>query len=124
VAARVVSYSPLALALLTLNIKWFVQEHYVESIQDDQRLDPQFKSLLKHHRLEEAQHKARHADGREAAASTSSEDIAKAVDEYLEIGAFIDAGLQQQTQLDLNSLEQLMGRHLTAESVSGSPKSS
>jgi hypothetical protein len=51
----------------------------------------------------------------EIAAETSSEDIAKAVDEYLEIGAFIDAGLQQQTQLDLNSLEQAARRELTAE---------
>jgi hypothetical protein len=37
------------------------------------------------------------------------------MDEYLEIGAFIDAGLQQQTQLDLKSFEQATGRQLTAE---------
>jgi hypothetical protein len=116
VAAKVLSYSPLAVALLTLHIEWFVQEHYVESIQDDQRLDPQFKSLLKHHWLEEAQHtKLDTLMVEELAAATSSEDIAEAVDEYLEIGAFIDAGLQQQTQLDLNSLEQATGRQLTAE---------
>jgi hypothetical protein len=116
VAAKVLSYSPLAVALLTLHIEWFVQEHYVESIQDDQRLDPQFKSLLKHHWLEEAQHtKLDTLMVEELAATTSSEDIRKAVDEYLEIGAFLDAGLQQQTQLDLNSLEQATGRQLSAE---------
>ena len=32
------------------------QGHYVESVQNDQELDPQFKSLLKHHWMEEAQH--------------------------------------------------------------------
>ena len=56
VAAAVLAHSPLAVALLTLHIEWFVQQHYVESIKDDQDLDPQFKSLLKHHWLEEAQH--------------------------------------------------------------------
>ena len=116
VAAKVLSYSPLAVALLTLHIEWFVQAHYVESIQDDQRLDPQFKSLLKHHWLEEAQHtKLDTLMVEELAAATSSEDIAKAVDEYLEIGMFIDAGLQEQTQLDLNSFEEATGRRLTAE---------
>jgi hypothetical protein len=103
-------------ALLTLHIEWFVQEHYVESIQDDQRLDPQFKRLLKHHWLEEAQHtKLDTLMVEELAASKSSEDVVKAVDEYLEIGAFIDAGLQQQTQLDLNGFERATGRRLTAE---------
>jgi hypothetical protein len=115
VAAKVLSYSPLAVALLTLHIEWFVQDHYVESVQDDQRLDPQFKSLLKHHWLEEAQHtKLDTLMVEELAATTSSEDIAKAVDEYLEIGAFIDGGLQQQTQLDLTSFEAATGRRLTA----------
>jgi hypothetical protein len=116
VAAKVLSYSPLAVALLTLHIEWFVQEHYVESIQDDQRLDPQFKSLLKHHWQEEAQHtKLDTLMIEELTAATAPEDLRKAVDEYLEIGAFIAAGLQQQTQLDLNSFERATGRQLTAE---------
>jgi hypothetical protein len=37
------------------------------------------------------------------------------VDEYLEIGAFIDGGMQQQVQLDLDSFERATGRRLTAE---------
>ncbi len=32
------------------------QRHYLESVSDDQALDPQFKSLLRHHWMEEAQH--------------------------------------------------------------------
>jgi hypothetical protein len=116
VAAKVLSYSPLAVALLTLHIEWFVQRHYLESIRDDQDLDPQFKSLLKHHWLEEAQHtKLDTLMVEELAAATAPEDIQKAVDEYLEIGAFIDGGMQQQAQLDLDSFEQASGRRLTAE---------
>jgi P-aminobenzoate N-oxygenase AurF len=116
VAAKVLAHSPLAVALLTLHIEWFVQQHYLESIKDDQDLDPQFKSLLKHHWLEEAQHtKLDTLMVEEMAAATAPEDIRKAVDEYLEIGAFIDGGMQQQTQLDLDSLERAMGRRLTAE---------
>lgn len=116
VAAEVLAHSPLAVALLTLHIEWFVQQHYVESIKDDQDLDPQFKSLLKHHWLEEAQHtKLDTLMVEEIAAGTAPEDIRKAVDEYLEIGAFIDSGMQQQAQLDLDSLERATGRRLTAE---------
>gem|GEM_PF-1892508 len=104
------------MALLTLHIEWFVQQHYVESVKDDQDLDPQFKSLLNHHWLEEAQHtKLDTLIVEEIAAATAPDDIAKAVDEYLEIGAFIDAGMQQQAQLDLASLEHATGRRLTAE---------
>ena len=47
---------PLAVALLILQIEWMTQRHYVESVRDDQDLDPQFKSLLRHHWMEEAQH--------------------------------------------------------------------
>jgi hypothetical protein len=116
VAAKVLSYSPLAVALLTLHIEWFVQAHYLESIRDDQALDAQFKSLLKHHWQEEAQHtKLDTLMVEELAAEAAPGDVWKAVDEYLEIGAFIDAGLQQQVQLDLHSFERAAARHLSAE---------
>jgi len=116
VAAKVLSFSPLAVALLTLHIEWFVQQHYVESIRENQELDPQFKSLLKHHWLEEAQHtKLDTLIVEEMAAVTSPNDIGKAVEEYLEIGAFIDSGMQQQAQLDLESFERATKRCLDAE---------
>jgi hypothetical protein len=116
VAAKVLSFSPLAVALLTLHIEWFVQQHYVESIRENQELDPQFKSLLKHHWLEEAQHtKLDTLIVEEMAAVTSPNDIRKAVEEYLEIGAFIDSGMQQQAQLDLDSFERATKRRLDAE---------
>jgi para-aminobenzoate N-oxygenase AurF len=116
VAAKVLAKSPLAVALLTLHIEWFVQRHYLESIRDDQDLDPQFKSLLKHHWLEEAQHtKLDTLMIEEMAAGLPADQISKAVDEYLEIGAFLDAGMQQQAELDLDSLERATGRRLTPE---------
>ena len=115
-AAEVLAHSPLAVALLTLHIEWFVQKHYVESIKDDQELDPQFKSLLKHHWVEEAQHtKADTLIVEEIAATAAAADISKAVDEYLEIGAFIDSGLQQQVRFDLESFERATARRLTPE---------
>ena len=116
IAAKIMSYSPLAVALLTLHIEWFVQAHYLESIKDDGALDPQFKSLLKHHWMEEAQHtKLDTLVLEELAATSTPEAIRKAVDEYLEIGAFIDGGLQAQVKMDLESFEHATGRRLTAE---------
>jgi len=116
VAAKVLSYSPLAVALLTLHIEWFVQRHYLESIRDDQDLDPQFKSLLKHHWLEEAQHtKLDTLMVDELAAGMTPDDIRMAVDEYLDLGGFIDGAMQQQIRLDLDSLERATERCLTLE---------
>jgi len=43
------------------------------------------------------------------------DDIRKAVDEYLDLGGFIDSAMQQQTRLDLDSLERATGRRLTLE---------
>ena len=51
----------------------------------------------------------------ELAAEMAPDDIGKAVDEYLELGGFIDGGMQQQTRLDLASLERATGRRLTLE---------
>ncbi|MET0376332.1 MAG: hypothetical protein ABW128_19000, partial [Rhizorhabdus sp.] len=40
--------------------------------------------------------------------------IDRAIDGYLEIGMFIDAGLRQQSELNLNAFERAAGRTLTA----------
>ena len=56
IAAAILAHDPLGVALTVLHIEWMVQRHYIESIKDDQDLDPQFKSLLKHHWIEEVQH--------------------------------------------------------------------
>ncbi|MCJ8158482.1 diiron oxygenase [Sphingomonas sp. LaA6.9] len=113
VAAEVLRHDPLAVALVILQIEWMTQSHYVDSVRDDDALDPLFKSLLKHHWMEEAQHARLDtlmvealAEGRDA------RGIDYAIDEYLEIGAWLDAGLRTQTEFNLAAFERACGRTL------------
>ena len=116
IANAVLSHQPLAVALLILHIEWMTQRHYIDSVKDDRSLDPQFKSLLKNHWLEEAQHAKLDTLMVKAIADGMSADaIETAVDEYLEIGGFLDTGLRQQTMLDLEAFEEETGRVLTAD---------
>ena len=92
VAQEVLRHDPLAVALLILHIEWMTQRHYLDSVRDDAELDPLFTSLLKHHWMEEAQHAKLDtlmvealADGRDDAS------IGQALDEYLEMGMFLDS---------------------------------
>ena len=114
IAAEILKHDPLGVALTTLHIEWMVQRHYVDSIKDDQDLDPQFKSLLKHHWVEEVQHAKIDTLMVEAMGlSRTEEERMNGVKEYLEIGGFLDGGLQQQVEFDLNSFEAATGRTLT-----------
>ena len=114
IAEAVLAHDPLSVAMAILQIEWMTQRHYLNSIQDDQEMDPQFKSLLKHHWMEEAQHAKLDTLMVEAlAAGRSPEQIDQAVEGYLSIGAFVDGGLQQQLQFDLEAFEQVTGRKLT-----------
>ena len=114
IAAEILKHDPLGVALTVLHIEWMVQRHYVESIRDNQALDAQFKSLLKHHWVEEVQHAKLDTLMVEALAAGRDEDgIMKGVDEYLAIGGFIDGGLKQQVEFDLDSLERAIGTQLS-----------
>jgi len=114
VAKTVLSHQPLAVALAILLIEWMSQIHYTSSIRDNQDLDAQFKSLLKNHWLEEAQHAKLDTLMVEALAEGMSEaEIEKAVDEFLEIGGFLDEGLKQQTIFDAEAFERATGRKFT-----------
>jgi hypothetical protein len=116
VAAHVLSHEPLAVALLILHLEWMTQRHFVDSVATDDALDPLFKSLLRHHWLEEAQH-AR-LDGLMVEALGAGRDeaaIAAAVDGYLSIGGFFDRGFAQQVEFDLDALERAIGRKLGDE---------
>lgn len=111
IGKAVLAHQPLAVALLILQIEWMTQSHYLDSVRDDQQLDPLFKSLLKHHWMEEAQHARLNTLMVEALAATRTpEQIHAAVDEYLEIGGFLDSGLKMQTQFDLEALERATDR--------------
>jgi hypothetical protein len=114
IARAVLAHDPLAVALAILHIEWMTQRHYVDSVKDDHDLDPQFKSLLRHHWMEEAQHAKLDTLMVEALAATRADAaIERAVGEYFEIGNFIDGGLKQQAQFDLEALTRAAGRPLT-----------
>ncbi len=116
VAKVVLAHQPLAVALVILHIEWMTQRHYIDSIKDDQVLDAQFKSLLRHHWMEEAQHAKLDTLMVEALSAGMSEgDIARAVDEYLEIGGFLDEGVKQQAMFDLEAFERATGRRLSED---------
>jgi len=115
IARAILSKHPLPVALVILHIEWMTQRHYTDSVKDDQDLDPQFKSLLKHHWMEEAQHaKLDTLMVETLAAACTPEEIARAVDGYLEIGGMLDAALMQQTEFDRDAFERATGRRLSA----------
>lgn len=112
----VMAHGEMSVAIATLGIEWMSQAHYVESVRDDADLDPQFKSLLKHHWQEESQHARLDALLlKELARSATPEQIERAIDEYFEIGAFLDGGLKALAELDLQSFERATGRTLSDE---------
>ena len=94
IAKAVLAHQPLAVALAILHIEWMTQRHYVESVKDNKRLDAQFKNFLKNHWLEEAQHAKLDTLMVEAIADGMSGDkIEAAVDDYLKIVDYLDAGM-------------------------------
>jgi P-aminobenzoate N-oxygenase AurF len=115
IVAEVLRHDPLAVGLLILMIEWMTQQHYLGSIRDDGDLDPLFKSLLKHHWMEEAQHaKLDTLIVHSLAEGRTEEEIQKAIDEFFEIGAFLDDGLKTQAGFNLDALEAAIGRKVGA----------
>lgn len=115
IAAEVLRHDPLAVSIAILQIEWMTQRHYLDSVRDDEGLDPQFKSLLRNHWIEEAQHaKLDTLMALALAEGRAGEGIERAVEEYLEIGGFIDGGLRQQVELDMEAFERATGRVLSA----------
>lgn len=111
IGAEVLRHDPLAVGLVILMIEWMTQQHYLGSIRDDGDIDPLFKSLMKHHWMEEAQHAKLDTLIVDALAEGRSEEqIDKAIDEFFEIGAFLDGGLKQQAVFNLDALEKVIGR--------------
>jgi hypothetical protein len=116
IAKHILSHHPLSVALAILMIEWMTQRHFQESIHDDGTLDPQFKSLLKHHWMEEMQHAQLDTLMVETIADGMTQtQIDEAFDGYLAIGAFLDNGLKQQTAFDLEAFEAASGRTLTQQ---------
>lgn len=110
----VLNHHPLGVALAILMIEWMSQSHYLDSIKDNQALDPQFSSMLKHHWMEEAQHAKLDTLMVEAMVKKLNDaEIQRAIEDYFAIGAFLNAGLMQQVQLDIESLQTATGRIFT-----------
>jgi len=113
IGAEVLRHDPLAVGLVILMIEWMTQAHYLGSIRDDGDLDPLFKSLMKNHWVEEAQHAKLDTLIVDALAEGRTEEqIDKAIDEFFEIGGFLDEGLKAQAGFNLDALEKAIGRKL------------
>ncbi len=110
----VLSHSPLGVAVAVLHIEWITLKHYTEGVRDNRELDPQFKSLLKHHWLEESQHaKIDTLILEDLAGHASKKEIDQAFDEYADIIAFVDDGIKQQTDLDVEAFVTATGKKLS-----------
>ena len=110
------AHHSLAIALFVLQGEWMTQSHYIDSVKNNGDLDPQFKSLLKHHWMEEAQHAKLDTLMVDAlAANLTKREIEGAVEEYFELISFMDDGLKQQVEFDLESLIRATGRTFTEE---------
>ena len=100
IGQAVLSHGPLGVALVILGIEWATQRHYLESIRDDSELDPQFKSLLRHHWIEEAQHTKLDTLMIQALTDNlTSPEIERGISDYVSIGGLVDGGLKQQVEL-------------------------
>ncbi|HKS09404.1 MAG TPA: diiron oxygenase [Pyrinomonadaceae bacterium] len=113
IGKAVLSHGPLGVALVILGIEWATQKHYLESIRDDNALDPQFKSLLRHHWIEEAQHTKLDTLMLEALTDNLTDaDVEKGISDYASIGGMFDGGFKQQVEFDLQALQRATGRIL------------
>ena len=113
IGAEILRHDPLAVGLVILMIEWMTQQHYLGSIRDNGDIDPLFKSLMKHHWMEEAQHAKLDTLIVDALAEGRTEEqIDKVIDEFLEIGGFLDNGLKTQAGFNLDALEKVIGRKL------------
>ena len=114
IAAEVLKHHPLAVALLILQIEWMTQKHYLEGVKDNGDLDPLFRSLLKHHWMEEAGHaKLDTLMVQALGESCSLEERMAAFEQYLGLGMFIDQGLLGQLDMNLDTFTRATGRKLS-----------
>ena len=111
----VLSHSALGVALTILHIEWITLRHYIEGVRDNQDLDSQFKSLLKNHWLEESQHtKLDTLMVESLAQKATATEIDKAFEDYADIGMFLDNGITQQAEFNVDSFMRATGKRLNA----------
>ncbi len=111
--AVLMTFHPLALALLTLHIEWMTQRHYVDSVRDEADLEPLFAGMLKAHWLEESQHvRIDHLLVDEVAATMTVEERRAALGEYVLMVNAVSAMISVQVGLDLAAFDGAIGRAL------------
>jgi hypothetical protein len=116
VAEVILSKSPMAVLLVTLHLEIVTQAHYIDCMKDDQEIDPQFRSLFKHHWLEEAQHaKLDVLELLKLRQEADPELIEQAISDYFDICTAFAGLLGAQAKLDVNSLARATGRTFTEE---------
>jgi len=114
VAAEVLKRPPLAVALLILHIEWMTQKHFLEGVRDNGDMDPLFRSLLKHHWMEEVNHARLDMLLVQALGENCSlEERMNAFNEYLGLGMFIDTALKDQLEMNLDAFSRATGRVLS-----------
>ncbi|HZI04337.1 MAG TPA: hypothetical protein VEZ71_09960 [Archangium sp.] len=115
VAKAIMAKSNLGVLIFNLHMELMTQQHYVETIRDNEReaLDPLFCNLLKNHWLEEAQHTR--LDFLEAQKIIAVEPgaVGAAMNEYAELLQALRGTLNAQLGLDLQTLEKASGRTFT-----------
>ncbi|MDQ3366513.1 MAG: diiron oxygenase [Myxococcota bacterium] len=111
VAGFILARSPLGVLVTTLHLELVTQLHYVSSVREgasQENIEPTFRSLLKHHWLEESQHaRIDELEIAKLAADAPAELLEQAVSDYLEILRAFDEVLARQTELDLDTLARL-----------------
>lgn len=118
VAEAILKHSPMAVLLVTLQLELMTQRHWVEIVSKGapEEFDPLFRSMLKHHWLEEAQHaKIDILELHKLAEDASKEQIDGAFSEYLSILSALEGLLAEQAGHDVATLERLISRPLSAD---------
>lgn len=105
---------PLAAALVILHIEGMTQEHFLQSVSDDDGLEPTFKDLLRRRWIEGRDRTQLDAPPGYAKGLPQVE-IDAAIEAYVALGGLLDEGLRRRAALDLAALERDSGRQLGLE---------
>jgi hypothetical protein len=114
-ARKICSHSSFAVFLVTLNIEWFTQRHYVECFQAEKGiLDAGFVKVFRLHWTEEAQHARIDTLQLQRLAKTlSAPELLCAYDEFWAILSEMRGLIREQDRLDVASFESGLGRSLS-----------
>jgi hypothetical protein len=116
VARAVLGKGTWAVLALTLDIELFTQLHYRQSIDRDPTLSDLFKDVFLHHWKEESQHAILdELELRRHDATLTEEERDRAVDEFIELVAAVDAILRAQAAADASYFAANCGRAVEAD---------